>query len=279
MAGENEGVDQASEMNEMNAGYSDDFVPPTETPAQEVVDAKPVATEPTPQVIEKRELTQAQIDKLLQSATEIETIKAAQQKMIDTAFGRIGRAIEDMKATGSSIQEVTIDDFPELSGEFAELAPMVVSGVNNALKKNRGAVVDPDMVKRVFADQFGNQFSDIRNAALDGLQDIVPEWWPAQGGKPAGKEHAAIQAWKATQDKSVQDLAASNNLVDARKFLRLYRDRPKPAPVKSTAAAKPSTQTTSRHERLEAAVIPRGTGGHASSKKSDLEEMQAGYDE
>lgn len=264
MAGEAEVVNPVDELSDMNAGFSDEPRVPTETP--EPVDEQetvPVEEEtPAPKTVE---ITEDVYNRLLQAADEVNELKAGQQKMLDTVNGRIGRALADIKATGSA-QEVTVDDFPELNEEFSELAPMIVRGVNNAIGKNRGGSVDPAFVEKVIAEKFGTALEDARQVALDSLNDIVEDW--------NGSEHQAIVDWVDTQGDDVKGWANSQNVSDAARLLRAYKKRPKPAPVQA-ALAKPNT----RQQRLEAAVIPKGTGGHASTRKTEIEEMQAGYEE
>jgi len=252
-------VNQADELSDMNAGFSDEPQVPTETPEQVVeVQEQPIVEAP-----KTVEITEDVYNKLIKAAEEVNDLRSGQQKLLDTVNGRIGRALADIKSAGS-VQEVTIDDFPELNAEFSELAPMIIKGVNNAIGKNRGGTVDHSVVEKLIADKFGTALQDARQVALDSLSDIVPDW--------NGSEHKAITDWVATQDDKVKAWADSENVSDAARLLRAYKSRQKTAP---TPTVKPNT----RQQRLEAAVIPKGTGGHASTRKTEIEEMQSGYED
>jgi hypothetical protein len=246
----------------MESGYSDEVKEPTETPEPDTETPEPAPiVEEAPKPVQ---LTADEYQRLMNSASEIDTIKAAQQKMMDTAFGRIGRAIEEMKSSGSPTQ-VTIDDFPELSAEFPELAAMQVKGLNKVMSKARGA---PAADTSALEQEFQRRIAEVREDALDGLNNVIPDW-QQEVKTPAFSE------WYGKQGEDIKALAASDKVRDAARMLRLFNARPK-TPVKSTPT--PSPQVAARQKRLEAAVIPRGTGGNTGSGgNSDLDDMLAGY--
>ncbi len=256
----------AAEQSDMNAGYSDQE--PTATP-EPVAKPEPVVAEvqAVAEAPKPVQLTADEYQNLMRSATEITEIKAAQQKMIDTAFGRIGRAIEDMKATGAQVP-VTVEDFPELSAEFPELAEMQVKGLNKVLAKARGMqAIDPATIEQMVS----TRTADLRKELIDSHLDGVMTDWADEVKKPE------FAAWMSKQDAATQALSSSDKMTDAAKMLRLYSARPKPV-VSQKTTTPPVATISPRQKRLEAAVNPRGTGGNAGTGgNTELDDMNAGY--
>lgn len=258
MSGDTEGVEQTpserqADLDQMSAGYSDKPQEPTETP-EPAVTPEPVIEPPKPV-----QLTAEEYQNLMRSSAEVAELRAAQQKMLDTVNGRIGRALEDIKSSGAAAS-VTIDDFPELNAEFPELAAMQVQGLNKVLGKMKGGTAaNPADVQRLVAEQTSALRQELIDSALDG---VMPDW-SEEVKKPEFSE------WMSKQTEEVKALSQSDKVRDAAKMLRLYSQRQK-------APATP--QVSTRQKRLEAAVIPRGTGGNATSAgNTDFDEMLAGY--
>jgi hypothetical protein len=253
-----EAAEQKSDLSQMSAGYNDEPLQPTETPVAEAIKEPVVETPNTVQ------LTDEEYQRLMRSATEIDEIKAAQQKMTDTAFGRIGRAIEELKAAGGPVL-ATVEDFAELMEEYGEdVTDRQVKGLNKVLSKIRGGVnLGPAEIQRVVSQQTEEIRAELIESHLDG---VIPDW-KQEVKKPEFGE------WMAKQDEATKSLAASDRVSDAAKMLRMYASRK--TVTAPTQTPKPSVNP--RQKRLEAAITPKGSGGHATESESDLDQMRAGY--
>lgn len=244
---------------------SDDIQQPTETPAVDGL-AAPVVEVVEPKFVQLKE---DEYHKLLKAAEEVDNLKASEKKIMDTVYGRVGRALEEFKSSAAP-KPVTIDDFPGLKDEHPEIAKMQVQAINAILSKQR--IGDP-AAAQALADQSNAMRLEFIDSQLD---SVVPDW-NLEVKKPEFHE------WAAKQDASVQALIASPKVRDAAKMLRLYAARTKAAPAPVQAASKPapapavSPQLTARQQRLQAAVQPKGTGGNASPTKTAQDEMDAGY--
>jgi len=263
MPGESEVVQPTPEdLNALNVGYSDEPQhQATETPP--VVEDKPAPQEVAPEP-ETVQLKKDEYQKLLSAAAEVDNLKASQQRMMDTFNGRLGRLQEEFKSTG--IQEVTVDDFPELKSEFPELAAMQVKGINKILSKRGGGSAAE--MQALVQQTHAAMREELINSTLD---SILPDW-DQELKKPEFLD------WRNKQDEAVKALCASNSTRDAARVLRLYasrtKEQPKPAPAQT---AQPAVSASPRAKRLEAAVAPKATSGNASQKKTDLDELQSGY--
>ena len=249
MAGENVDTTE-TELFDLNAGYSDETHAPTETPA--VAQVAPVQKVEEPKYVNLKE---DEYQKLLKSAEEIDNLKASQQKMMDTVNGRIGRALEEFKGTG--VSQVTIDDFPELKNEFPEFAAMQVAGINRALSKRGGGGVD----QTKFKEMLQGMLEQVTGSMVD---DVLPNW-EREVVKPE------FATWLSKQDPKTVSMINSTDVRDAAKALRMYADSRKPAKTPEPAVV------STRQKRLDAAAIPKGTGGTQPSRKTDLDDFNAGY--
>lgn len=248
-----------------NAGFEADV--PTETPdqkpssEQEEVPTK-ATEEPAPKLAQ---ITEEQFQDLLTKASRVDEIRAAQEKSFGTAFGKIGgieRVLSQLQTSASGGQgiEVTADDFAELRAEFPELADLQAKGLNKILGKLKGpATADPSAIEQMVSTRVADTKKQLVDAHLDA---VIDGDWVAEVNSEQYKR------WIPTQPDEVKSLAASESVRDAARLLRLFKS----AKTEASAATKPST----RKQQLEAAVTPRGAGGHTRAPSAD-DDFNAGF--
>jgi hypothetical protein len=249
MAGETEEVVK-TESN-FEAGFDSGS---TETPTEET---KPAAEEapkeeaaPEPKYAQ---ITEAQYQDLMAKAASV-----------DKAFGKIGgieRTLATLQTPSGQSIEVSADDFAELREEFPELAELQAKGLNKVLGKLKGPASDPAAIDKLV----GDRVADVRKQLIDASLDaIVDGDWVTEFNSPE------CQTWMNSQPENVQALAASDSARDAARFLRMYQaSKAKPKP-------EPKPEPSTRKQQLEAAIPPKGTGGHPSSPKENA--FAAGFE-
>lgn len=220
---------------------------PVEKPAEEVAAPK------------YAQITEEQWADYTARAAKIDEIKATLDKVSGTAFGKIGgieRTLQQLQ--GSGVGDVSAEDFAKLREEFPDLAEMVVEGLNSALKRApKGA---PDMSE--FEAKFDHRLQAERTAIEQGLEI-----------KHLTRQHkdwktvvASTEFQAFTQSKPAEWRDQFNSTWDGDFVADAINEFKK-------AAAAASADT--RRGRIEAAVTPRGTGGHAPA--SDDDAFNAGF--
>lgn len=242
-------------------GFEGTASAPTEKPDPEAV----VVAEP--EAPRLAQITEDQYQQLLAKATAIDEIKAAQEKQFGTAFGKIGgieRVINQLQAATQSgeVVEISEDDFEEMRAEFPELAAMQVRGLNKVLSKLRGtgqapAQFDPSQIDGRVQEQLSPALQDIERRYETKLLRAYHRDWDEVVTSDAFKE------WEKTLPAEDQAKLASS--TDA-EYIASQLDRYK-------SAAK---TISSRQKRIEAAITPRGTGGHAPAPSED-DDFNAGF--
>lgn len=277
--------DAATESDsDFDAGFSSPLEPTT-TPGKSDLDeatapAAAAAAEPAPVVTsapaeeQYAQVTKAQLDQLLATAAMVAETKAENKRQFDTAFGQLGgikQRIDQMQAAtpAGEALEVTAEDFAELVGDFPEMSEATVKGFNRVLGKLKGtggaAPIAQDAINKMVNEQVAAQVSEFRNQQIDEtLEDITPNWREEVNTEAFGK-------WMDSQDDSVKALSKSARLGDAKKMLSLYATF-KATPPAAATPPKPST----RQQQIEAAVAPKGVGGHATGPTED-DDFEAGF--
>jgi hypothetical protein len=102
---------------------------------------------------------------------------------------------------------------------------------------------------------------------------------------PGWKQDVAsteFKAWMDAQPEDIQKTRYSDDVGDVARTLNLYaKHKADAAAQKAAADAEQANKggkkdTSAREKRLAAAVIPKGTGGHAPGR-TELDEFEAGY--
>ena len=226
-------------------------VTPEPKPAEEV---KPEVTpEPEP-VIEYAQITKAEYADLMAKANQV-----------DKAFGKIGgieRVLQQLQQPGQV--EVNDDDYAALTAEYPELAKTLIEGQKKALSRIKGsASVDPAAVDKIVSERV----AQTRMEMIDSTLDLI-----VSGDWRADRASEGFKAWEAAQPAEIQALAASDDLRDASRMMRMWKQH-KDTP--RTPAPKPS----SRKQQLEAAAAtPKGTGGSIQANPNSDEAAQAAFD-
>ena len=234
---------------------------PTETPepkpAEEVKPEVKPEPEPAP-AVEYAQITKAEYADLMAKANQV-----------DKAFGKIGgieRVLQQLQTPGQAV-EVNEEDFAALSAEFPELAKTLIESQKKAFARIKGAAtVDPAVVEKIVSERVEKTRKEMIDSTLD--QIVGGDW-------AADRHSEEFKQWEAAQPAEIQNLAASDDLRDAARMMRMWKahkDAPKPAPV-------PPPKPSSRRQQLEAAAAtPKGTGGSIQANPNSDEAAQAAFD-
>jgi len=221
---------------------------PTETPA--------APTEPVVEAPKLAQLTEEQLQQLMERSAQLDELKASHDKLQDRVFGKVGgleRQLKEFQQQGRAMP-ITAEDFAELRAEFPELADLTMKGLERALSK-MGQQRDPGNMPVTANDQVETLRQQMIRANLDNVLD----GWDAEVKKPEFAE------WLNGQGKDVQALQHSDDIRDAARMLRLYRE-----------SRTPPAKDNSRQRRLQASVTPKGDGG-APAGPSEEDDFLAGF--
>lgn len=254
---------------DFDAGFGD-ATRPTATPgegaqAAATVEEPEAGTEgqaqAEPEERQLRQLTQKEYDALMARVAEIDAGRTTSQQSLDKAFGKLGgieRQLQQLARSG--VSEVSKDDFTELHAEFPELAELTLKGFNRALAKAAGGgapAIDDARIQAVVAPvlQRFEQVNEMRN-----LTRAHPDWEAVT----ASPDWAT---WAAAQPDAVREQLTGWDSDFIASQIAAFKATRKPA-------AKPAADA--RRARLQQAITPRGTGGHAPAP-SDDDDFDAGF--
>jgi hypothetical protein len=254
MAGENVNNEVDAEETDADflagvAAHSD--VEPTPTP--EPSPAPEPSPEPTPEPTPEPEyvqITKQQWEEMQGSASRIEEIQQTTAKQFNTAFGKLGsfedvlKKLQTATPAGQSV-EIAEEDFAEFKEQYPELAEVQLRALNKALGKVKGTA-DPEAIEKLVAPRIDK----VREETTQVLLEVVFPGWTDEVKTPQFKD------WLKGQDEAVRALAASDNVSEAAKLLRLY-DKAKNAPAPTPAP----TAVPIRKRQIAAAVPPKGDNG------------------
>ena len=251
---------------QLEAGYSD-------TPA---VVPEPVVVEP-PKVDDSMKVLMDRFDKLEVRTRNTEGHIGGlnhQQKLLQETLQAASKAATNAVSdapTQAQVHEAMKNPqkWDALKGDFPEWGDateeFVDAKINDRMSKIK-PTVDPQVVSKIEA-QFDAKLDAARyEDAMDKL-DVSFDGWRADISTPAFK------TWRDAQTPEVQQLGDSRKYSDAAKMLQLY-EKSKVKPAEKTA---PVTQVSTRQRRLESAVNPRGSGGNDVARRTELDDMEAGY--
>jgi hypothetical protein len=258
---------------QFEAGYSG---VPTETPEPKQPEPKQEAkTEP-----EKQEA----LDPLKEFAARMDKFEASQNKLAGH-IGGLTRSQEEIKQLLAASKKATenVADAPtqaqvkeamaspkeweELRAEYPEWAAATEKFMDSKLATLKAPpALDPEAIDKRVEERVAKQTAEDRQDTIDTyLDNIVDGDWMEEIKKPE------FSTWLDKQPEDIKALAASSKLRDAAKMLRMYQKSK--VPMKQP---EPKKDTSTRQKRFEAAVTPKGTGGHAPGR-SDEDEFMAGY--
>lgn len=263
-------------IDDFDSGFNNAGPTQTTTPAEEL-DTAPdevavVVETPAPEP-KYAQITEEQLANLLQISTAIPDIKAENKRQFDAAFGKIGgmkEALDKIQSATPAGQmlEISEDDFAEMREEFPELAAMQIKGMNKALSKLRGTgtAFDPSQIdgrvdERVTAAVQASE----RKAEAKLMRAYHRDWIDVVRSNEFKAWHETLPADERTK------LKLSNDSEFVADYLDRYKASIKPAVLKVDDKA-----ANSRQKRIEAAINPKGTGGHAAGPSED-DEFDAGF--
>ena len=242
-----------------------DATTPTATPEKTAEAAPTVVAEP-----KFAQITEDELNQLRARVASIDEMRGTSEKSFGTAFGKIGgieRALNELRGGGQAFGEFSKDDFSELQDAFPELAEMTIQGFNRALAKLKGApAIDPAKVDELV--QLGIT-TTLQQRELDSQKEAVKALDADHADWRAVKEKPEFKEWLTAQPTRFQRTYAKTWDAD---FLSDAFTNFKEAAAK----AAPTTTSTTRKDRLAAAVNPRGTGGHAAGPSED-DDFDAGF--
>jgi hypothetical protein len=144
-------------------------------------------------------------------------------------------------------------DFPEWSEATEEYVQAKLAGLQPASH-------NPDDIKKIVTTEVQQARQEITGQVVKlALEAVFPKWEETVNSKE-------FSEWKAKQSQDVQALAASDNIGDAARMLKLFHDSktaaptaPNPAPQEDPAAVAARQVQAARNNRLtQAASAPNG---------------------
>lgn len=292
---------QVEEGQVEDEGSDDDFLAgiegSTETPSQQQPqeDQTPEPqTEPAAPVVEETpaqefvQITKADWEAMQARAADIDTLKAAQEKLAGTAFGKIGgleRQFKELGArSGSALSE---EDFKDLKENYPELA----TDLQKLFAKVPGApaAIDQDAIDQRLNERLNERLEITRQEMVyETLETVVPGWkqdvatpdfmgWVEKqpGWKPQYADARYTDLIRKDPDSELSKLIKANPTStvaryfssrpsDAAALVGDYR-KDKSAAVAPAKAIAPSA----RKQQLAAATTPKSTGARAPAQTED----------
>lgn len=274
------------EDDEFNAGFTEEVTLPTPTPAADDDAGEPEGgkvtepehkpdTDPVTQEPKYVQITEDELQRLRSAATAIDEIKAESKRQFDSAFGKIGgmqQLLDQLKSQTPSGQavEITEEDFAELKAEWPEMADLSLKGFQRVLSKLKGtgtptATIDVD---KLVAERVAPEVEKVRQEYRSEITDLRMQAHHKDWKTVLNSDD--FIAWEKTLPKDeLEKFSKSSDPEVVADFITKF----KAAKVAADAKAK---KDSTRQELIEAAVTPRGTGGHAPAPSED-DDFDAGF--
>lgn len=247
------------------AGFDDDEDKQTTTPAAEV--AKPAGEEKQPEheLPRMAQITEAQFNDLMTKVSQIDDGK----RQIDALNGHLGGMKQVVEGLKQQRKSLTPGQLKRVSAEYPELAEALQSD----LSELSGATVDPVEIDKRVETAVEARVGAVSVAFETKLLRFYHRDWEQVANSPD------FIAWKGALP--AEELAKLNDSNDgeyiADKLTEFKAAKATKDKAATEAAAKAQT-SNSRQKRLEAAVQPRGTGGHSAGSAGVPSDFQAGWD-
>jgi len=251
------------------AGFEDDEDTQTPTPAAE--SAQPAAKEEpqpaqeTPSAPKYAQITEDQFNDLMAKVSQIDEGR----RQIDTLSGHLGGMKQVVEGLKQQRKSLSAGQLKRVAAEFPELAEALQSD----LSELGGASVDPVEIDkrvesvvetRVAAKAIEFETKLLRFYHRDWSEVVVsPDFLAWKGQLP--------EAERAKLDTSNDGEYIADKLTEF-KAAKAAKDKA------AAEAAEKARSSDKRQQRLEAAVPPRGTGGHTPSRSGVPSDFQAGWD-
>jgi len=283
-------MDDNQAQQEFESGFNDadtaKVVPQPEQKAEEVT--KPEETQQAP---EYAQITRQEWEELKASKARLEQFEQSSRQTLDKLAGNTGSLKQAVEKLQSQTQrgkpvEITEEDVKDISEEFPELGKLQLKALQKIVGKlqGTGTAANPtdienaqQQVKQQFdqqqLEQMLNERLNSRTEELHGsikqqltqefevrsLSKQHPDWQMVVGAPDSNTD---FRKWLDTKPDLKAKLSESWDADEIGKVISEYK-----------SAAK---KENDRKKRLEAAVEPRGIGGHSPSS-NQVDEFEAGY--
>ena len=259
--------DDALPVVEDDTGFEDGFASPdtpTETPGTEQSNT---ANE---QMVEFVQLTKTEHEALTAAAAAVPELRAALDKGLGTAFGKMGGYERDMQALKSG-KRVEIDqaDIDALKEDFAPIAT-ALQKVRDMQVIHAGGAIDDAAIDAMVEQRMQPAIEKVRTETAKAFEmrllSMVHRDWPTV------TKSDEFLAYIEKQPADVQEkLANSWDATYLGDFLTEFKQATKP---QSQASDEPDPDST-RRGRMHAAATPRGSGRPAAADSED--DLEAGF--
>ena len=251
---------------EANADDDTQAAAPVVAAVAEPVVAEPVAVAPKPKYAK---VTEEQLASIVAQAAD-------SQRKFDQAFGKIGglqQMIDALKSSTVAGEQVAIsaEDFAELKAEYPELTELTVKGMNKALGKMKGtgAAVGPAQLEQLVQQRLAAETPKITQAIEQSVELRLLK--RSHGDWKEVVASPEYNTWLAKQPETVRTAATTSWDSDITiPIISSFKESRKADKAQTTQAV------STRQQRLEAGINPRGTGGHAPGPTED-DDFHAGF--
>lgn len=219
----------------------------------------------------------------LEELADLRAKNAAHEGQFSKAFGTIGNLQKTMnelreqakaKAPERSIV-IPPDAFADMERDFPELAAHFRAGLEATFKRQDSPAPTKDAPDEAAFKRLVDQSAVERE--IEALEDAYPDWKVIVGAVDADKEQPnpdnAFRKWLGTKDVTYQ--AKINGTLSAAilsRAIEAFKNEAKPAPVKA-----PDPKVDARRQQLNAAMQPKGDGGHAPLANDSEANFAAGF--
>lgn len=256
---------------ETDAQATTDFEAELGTQPTEVTPpVEPAATpEPVAPELEFVQVSRQDYEQFRTSATKIQEVSAALEKLTGTTYGRIGgleRALKERQAETPAGQAITLtdEDFAEMTAEFPEFASMQRKTMERILSKLKGTgapAFDDAKLGELVHSRLSPEVQKIREESSMDLMDSLEPDWRTLVNSPE------YQGWMAQQSQEYQkQIAETWKPAVLRQSISKFRTDTKPVTAKPPAP---------KGNRFATAVVPRGAGGHTPSSSTEEDDFNA----
>ena len=251
------------------AGFEDDedtqTPPPAAESAQPAAKEEPQPAQDTPSAPKYAQITEDQFNDLMAKVSQIDEGR----RQIDTLSGHLGGMKQVVEGLKQQRKSLSAGQLKRVAAEFPELAEALQSD----LSELGGASVDPVEIDkrvesvvetRVAAKAIEFETKLLRFYHRDWSEVVVsPDFLAWKGQLP--------EAERTKLDTSNDGEYIADKLTEF-KAAKAAKDKA------AAEAAEKARSSDKRQQRLEAAVPPRGTGGHTPSRSGVPSDFQAGWD-
>ena len=260
---------------QFESGYSAE---PTETPepvAKQEDKPEPAAVA-EPQAVDQFKEVIARLEKFEKGhatlAGHVGGLQRSQKEIQNTlaAASAASKTVVDAP-TQSQVMEAMSDpeEWAGLKSEYPQWAlatEKIIDAKVSQIKPQ--SPIDQAAIDKMVSDRVAGETAAVRTELINShLDSIVDGDWLKEVNT------AQFSQWIDSQSADVKALAESSKTTDAAKMLRLYESHKKAALEQKV---EPKKDVSTRQKRIEAAINPKGTGGHAANV-SELDDFESGY--